>query len=171
MGHIRKSSLGVASTRSDLSSTGRAVDAWHGYVLMFGGWICIASAHAVVTASNDPASGVAVLWSAGAFVLSIAAIGGGVAILNAAAMSPSRRVFHSRPAFMTAVWLLAMSAAVGALLIWIDPFDGIASYGKPLSIVLVDLAAIFAVLICLTGGVFTLRNAWRALRDERAWNR
>jgi hypothetical protein len=171
MRHERRRSVGAAPTSSDVSPTGRAVAAWHGYVLLFGGWVCIGSAHALVSSSNDPASGPAVVFSAGAFVLSVGAVGSGVAVLNAAAMSPSRRVFHSGPAFMVAVWLLAMAVTAGTLLIWIEPFDGIAAHGKPLSNVLVDLGAIAALSVCLSGGVFVLRNALRARRDERSWNR
>jgi hypothetical protein len=171
MRHARRKSVGTAPTRSDISPTGRVVAAWHGHVLVIGGWICIGSAHALVSSSNDPASGVTVLFAAVAFVLSVGAVGSGVAVLNAAALSPSRCVFHSGPAFRVALWLLAMSVAMGTLLIWIDPFAGIAAHGKPLSNVLVDLGAIAALSVCLSGGVFVLRNALRARRDERSWNR
>ena len=171
MRHVRRRPVGPAPTRSDVSLTDRVVAAWHGHVLMIGGWVCIGSAHALVSSSNDPASGVTVLLSAGAFVLSVGAVSCGVAILNVAAVSPFRRVFHSGPAFRAAVGLLVIAVGVGTLLISIDPFDGIASYGKPLSIVLVDLGAIAALLVCLSGSVIALRNALRARRDERAWNR
>jgi hypothetical protein len=170
MRHARRRSAAAAPARSDVRPTGRAFAASHGYVLIFGGWAGIGSAHAVVTSSNDPESGLIVLCSAGASVLSIGVVGSGVVALNAAAMSPSRRVFHSGPAIRVAVWLLAMAVTVATLLIWIDPFDGIAAYGKPLSNVLVDLGAIAALLICLSGGVIALRNASRARSDERSWN-
>jgi hypothetical protein len=129
------------------------------------------AAHALVDASNDPSRGVIVLCSVGAVVLSVGALGSGVAVLNAAAVSPSRRVFPSGPAFRVAVWLLAMGVAVGILLISMAPFDGIAAHGKPLSIVLVDLGAIAASLVCLSGGIIALLNGSRARRYERTWNR
>ena len=171
MRHARRKSIGAARTHSDVVPTGRAVAEWHGHVLMFGGWVCLGAAHALVSSSNNPSSGVTVLCSVGAFVLSVGAIGSGVGILNAAVVSSTRRVFHSGPAFRLAVWLLAMAVAVGALLMWVDPFDGIATYGKPLSNVIVTLGAIAALLVCLSGGVFALGNALRARRNERAWNR
>jgi hypothetical protein len=170
MRHARRRSAGGAPSRSDVRQPGVRFAASHGSVLIFSGWTGLGVAHALVRSSNDPASGLTVLFSAGASVLSVGAVGSGVVGLNAAAMSPARRVFHSGPAIWVALRLIVMVAAVATLLIRIDPFDGIATYGKPLSDLLVDLGAIVALLICLSGGVIALRNASQARRDEHSWN-
>jgi hypothetical protein len=170
MRHARRKSAGGARSRPDGRQPGRTFAASHGSVLIVGGWAGLGVAHALVRSSNDPASGLTVLYSAGASVLSVCAVGTGVVGLNSAAMSPSRSVFHSGPAIRVALWLLVMAIAAATLLIRIDPFDGIATYGKPLSDLLVDLGAIVALLICLSGGVVALWNASQARRDEHSWN-
>jgi hypothetical protein len=168
--HAWRRSAGGAPSRSGVRQPGRTFAASHGFVLIFGGWAGLGTVHALVSSSNDPASGLTVLYGAGASVLAVGAVGCGVAGLNTAAMSSSRSVFHSGPAIRVALWLLAMAIAVATLLIRVNPFGGIATYGKPLSHLLVDLGAIVALLICLSGGVIALWNASQARRDEHSWN-
>ncbi|MDH3753705.1 MAG: hypothetical protein OEU32_07515 [Acidimicrobiia bacterium] len=144
---------------------------WQGLALVVAGWSGVGLAHAAAWLSGDPASAGAVLSTAGVAVVSLVAIGGGAAIAVTAAVSPTRHVFHSRPAFRTAAVLLVVAAVNVELLIVRAPFDDILGHGKPLAELIGDLTCVAASLICLVAGGVALREAWKARRNERSWGR
>lgn len=155
--------------RPRLSSPGRRGAGWLGFVLVLLGWVGVGVAHLATGPSPDPASLGAVLRAVGLSCISLAAIGGGTAVAVAAARSPMRRVFHSRPLFVTAVGLLTFAASALAVLIIRSPFDGIAAYGLPLADLINAFTLAAGALICVVGGAAAVRAAWSARRDERTW--
>lgn len=154
----------VLFSRSDRGRPG-----WQGHLLVMLGWSGVALAHVVARLPADSAFGGTVFWTVGIALVSLLAVGGGVAIAIAAPLSPTRHVFHSRPAFLTAAVVLVVAAVAIAVLIIRAPFDDIAAHGKPLDELVSDLTGVIASLICLVGGGIVLRAAWRERGLEQDW--
>ena len=152
-----------------VSRSDRGRPGWQGHLLVVLGWSGVALAHVVARLPANSAFGGTVFWTACLALVSLLAVGGGVAIAIAAPLSPTLHVFHSRPAFLTAAVVLAVAAVAIAALIIRAPFDGIAAHGKPLDELISDLAGVIASLICLAGGGIVLRAAWRERGLERDW--
>ena len=159
IGRPRRSSLGLDGA------------GWQGFVLVLFGWVGVGGAYLASGLSSDPTSLGAALWAAGLSCISLASIGGGTAIAVAAARSPMRHVFHSRPLFGTAASLLTVAAIALAVLIIRSPFDGIAAYGLPLADLINDVTLVAGALICVVGGTAAFRAAWAARHDERSWGK
>lgn len=161
----------TAMGREHLSLVGRDGTAGQGLLLVLVGWLGVGVAYVVSALSLDPTSPGALLWAVGLSFGSLAAIGGGAAMAVAAARSPMRHVFHSRPLFRTAAVLLTFAVGALAVLVIRPPFDGIAAYGMPLAKVVLHFTLFASALICAIGGGAALLAAWRARRDERTWSR
>lgn len=142
-----------------------------GFLALICGWEGIVVARASADLFDDPASSTALLTTSGIVLVSLVAIGIGCRIVVAAARSPLRYVFRSRPAFLTAVMLIVGAAVVVASLILRDPFARFAAHGDFTAQTATELGGIVASLVCLGGGLTAMLNAWDARRDERAWVR
>ena len=151
------------------ASDGRSARGWHGFLFIVSGWLVLGVGHVVVAASDEPESGASVFWSASLVVAALAWIGGGAAIFCAAALSPKRYVFHSRPAFGTAIVLFVVTAGASTHAIRSTSFGNLASYGRPLSDLIVELGTFAGAIICFAAGVVALHRASDARRDERSW--
>lgn len=170
MPSARKTSTSTSIRRPTRSSIGRDGAGWQGLLLVALGWSGVALAYGAVALAHDPSSRSAVVWTVGLSVVSLLAIAGGARIAYAAARSPLRHVFRSRPLSFTATALLTIAVIPVALLISRSPFDGMAAHGKPLSQLMCDLNVIAASAISGGGGLAALREAWSARRDERTWD-
>lgn len=134
---------------------------WLGHLLVMIGWAGVGLAYTVAGAS--------VVWPAGLGIASLAAVGGGIAISIAAARSPSRHVFKSRPAFWTAALLLGTAAIAAVVFVERAPFDGMLAFGKPLPDLIAEFTFVSATTVCLVGGGVALREARQASHDEQHW--
>lgn len=159
---LRAGCVGCAS--DDRTARGR-----HGFLFIVGGWLVVGLGHVIVAVSDDPASGGTLFWSASLVAAALVSIAVGAAIFCAAALSSKRYVFHSRPAFGTAIVLLVVTAGAMTYAIRSTSFGDVASYGKPLSGLIVELGTFAGAIICFAVGVIALRRASDALRDERGW--
>jgi len=159
----------VRRRRARLSSILRDGAGWQGFVLLALGWSGIGLSYGVVGIANDAGSGDVVLIAAALSVASLAAVAGGVVIACTAAHSGLRRVFRSRALFATAATLLMIAAAAGVALVARTPFDGMGSHGKPPADLMNEVTFVAGSLVCVVGGVATLREAWKARRNERRW--
>lgn len=156
---LRQIQGSIGRIRISLASRDRA--SWHGFLLIIIGWAGIGLAFAV--------AGGSVLATVGLAVASIAAVGQGGAISVRGALSPTRHVFKSGPAFWTAAILLGTAASAAVVFVERTPFDGILGFGKPLPDLIAELTFVAAMAVCLVAGSIALREASQASRDERHW--
>jgi hypothetical protein len=157
------------TSRVGLFWVGRHGARWQGFLLIIAGWVGVGLTSVVAGAWNDPTRVAAVVSVAGLASLSVATIGAGSAISVATAISPTRHVFNSGPAFRTAAVLLGTTAVSFVLLIPQAPLDGILAHGLPLAEVIADLTYVAASLTCMFAGGVALRAARNARREERDW--
>jgi hypothetical protein len=156
--------------RAPLPPADRARPGWQGFLLIVVGWSGIALAHATPELLGDPASGVTVLGTTMVAVTSLLGIGVGAAIAVAAAQSPTRYVFYSRPATWTAA-VLAMASSIAVVVLSVrEPFDGIAAHGKPLAELIGDLSYLAASTICVVAVVAAVHSVLKARSEERSWS-
>ncbi len=154
-----------------LSRDGHAPVGSLGVTILVLGWSSIVLAHRAGGVFDDPASHGALVLTAVVVVVSLIAVAAGCAISISAAESPTRHVFHSRPAFWTAVILLLGGAAIAVALIVREPFDRITTHGQFTAYTVGDVGCVVASIASFVGGGVAVLSCWDARLDERNWHR
>lgn len=142
---------------------------WQGVLLVLAGWASLGLVHVASEAQAGPSSVRSILLTLSLAGLALAAVAIGATIAVTAAMSPLRHVFHSRPAFWAAGSLFALGAVVLLTVAAREPFDGVASHGKPLIELIADLTCLAAAVVLVVGGGVAFSRGLDAHRNERSW--